>query len=81
VNFLSDPIGDLVLNGAVSTGGCSNRANTFQANLSAPLGESHLVRYGIYDDSERAISNNNSLAFPADADDDQIFTVPIAQRP
>lgn len=77
VNFQPDPIGDLVFNGVASTVGRSNRANTLQADFSTPLGESHLLRYGIYADVERAISNNDSLVFPADAEGNQTSTIPI----
>jgi len=77
VSFQPDPIGDLVFNGVASTVGRSNRANTLQADFSTPLGESHLLRYGIYADVERAISNNDSLVFPADAEGNQISTIPI----
>ncbi|MGN6314156.1 MAG: TonB-dependent receptor [Rhodanobacteraceae bacterium] len=77
VNFQPDPIGDLVFNGVASTVGRSNRANTLQADFSTPLGESHLLRYGIYADVERAISNNSSLVFPADADGSQTSTIPF----
>ena len=78
VDFRPDPIGDLVFNGVASTVGRSNRANTLQADFSTPLGEAHLLRYGIYADVERAISNNNSMVFPADADGNQTSTIPFA---
>src|SRR5690348_5055697 len=77
VDFRPDPIGDLVFNGVASTVGRSNRANTLQADFSTPLGESHLLRYGIYADVERAISNNSSLVFPADAEGNQTSTIPL----
>ncbi len=77
VNFQPDPIGDLVFNGVASTVGRSNRANTLQADFSTPLDESHLRRYGIYADVERALSNSSSLVFPADADGNQTSTLPI----
>ncbi|HEY3521933.1 MAG TPA: TonB-dependent receptor, partial [Rhodanobacteraceae bacterium] len=77
VDFQPDPIGDLVFNGVASTVGRSNRANTLQADFSTPLGDSHLLRYGIYADVERAISNNSSMVFPADADGNQTSTIPF----
>ncbi len=77
VNFQPDPVGDLVFNGVASTVGRSNRANTLQADFSTPWGDSHLLRYGIYADTERALSNNSSLVFPADADGNQTSTIPI----
>jgi outer membrane receptor protein involved in Fe transport len=77
VNFQPDPIGDLVFNGVASTVGRSNRADTLQADFSTPLGDSHLLRYGIYADVERAISNNSSLVFPTDAEGNQASTIPL----
>lgn len=77
VNFQPDPVGDLVFNGVASTVGRSNRANTLQADFSTPLSESHLLRYGIYADVERALSSNSSLVFPADGDGNQTSTIPV----
>jgi outer membrane receptor protein involved in Fe transport len=77
VNFQPDPVGDLVFNGVASTVLRSNRADILQADFSTPFGESHLLRYGIYADVERAVSNNDSRVFPADADGNQISTVPL----
>jgi outer membrane receptor protein involved in Fe transport len=77
VDFQPDPIGDLVFNGVASMVGRSNRANTLQADFSTPLGEAHLLRYGLYADVEHAVSNNDSLVFPADAAGDQTSTIPF----
>ncbi|HJP98243.1 MAG TPA: TonB-dependent receptor [Rhodanobacteraceae bacterium] len=77
INFQPDPIGDLVFNGVASTVGRSNRANTLQADFSMPMGESHLLRYGLYADVERAISNNDSRVFPADAEGNQTSAIPL----
>ncbi|HEY9112774.1 MAG TPA: TonB-dependent receptor [Rhodanobacteraceae bacterium] len=78
VDFRPDVIGDLMFNNVASTVGRSNRATTLQADFSTPLGDSHLLRYGLYVDSERALSNNDSLVFPADADGRQASTAPFA---
>lgn len=77
VDFQPDPIGDLVFNGVASTVGRSNRANTLQADFSTPLGDAHLLRYGVYADVERALSNNSSLVFPADAGGNQTSAIPL----
>lgn len=77
VDFDPDPIGDLVFNGVASTVARSNRTNTLQADFSTGLGDSHLLRYGIYADVEQAVSNNDSMVFPADADGNQTSTVPF----
>jgi outer membrane receptor protein involved in Fe transport len=78
VNFQPDAIGDLMFNGVASTVGRGNRADTLQADFSTPLGESNLSRYGLYADAEHAMSNNDSLVFPADADGNQTSTIPFA---
>ena len=78
VNFQPDVIGDLMFNGVASSVGRSNRADTLQADFSTPLGESHLLRYGLYADAEHAASNNDSLVFPADAEGNQASTNPFA---
>ncbi|MCE7949985.1 MAG: TonB-dependent receptor [Xanthomonadales bacterium PRO7] len=77
VNFQPDLVGDLVFNGVASTVLRSNRADILQADFSTPFGESHLLRYGIYADVERAVSNNDSLVFPADPGGNQTSTVPL----
>lgn len=74
VTFDPDVIGDLMFNGVASRVGRTNRANTLQTDFSTPLGESHLLRYGLYAASERAASNNDSLVFPADLEGAQTST-------
>ena len=77
VRFVPDVVGDLMFNGVASTVGRMNRANTLQADFSTPQGKAHLLRYGLYVDSEHAVSSNDSLAFPADADGEQTSTAPL----
>ncbi len=77
VNYLPDPIGDLVFNGVAGTIERSNRANTLQADFSTPLGDAHTLRYGLYASAEHPVSNNTSLVFPADANGNQTSTTPI----
>ncbi|HKT42561.1 MAG TPA: TonB-dependent receptor, partial [Rhodanobacteraceae bacterium] len=77
VRFVPDVVGDLMFNGEASTVGRVNRANTLQADFSTPLGEAHLLRYGLYVDSEHAVSSNDSLAFPADANGEQTSATPL----
>jgi len=77
VNYLPDPIGDLIFNGVAGTIDRSNRANTLQADLSTPLGDVHMLRYGVYFSGERPVSNTVSQVFPADADGNQTSSIPI----
>ena len=78
VDYHPDPIGDLVFNGVAGTIHRANRDNTLQADFSTPIaGSKHTLRYGLYASSERPVSNNTSLVFPADADGNQTSTTPI----
>ena len=77
LDFMPDPIGDLMFNGVASTIGRSNRANTLQADFSTPLGEDNTLRYGLYGNFQRAVNNNSAWVFPADANGDQASTTPI----
>ena len=77
LNFMPDPIGDLMFNGVASTIDRSNRASTLQADFATPLGDRHTLRYGVYGSFERAPSSNNVYVFPANADGSQASTTPI----
>ncbi|MGN6789202.1 MAG: TonB-dependent receptor [Rhodanobacteraceae bacterium] len=77
VAFRPDLVGDLMFNGVASTVRRGDRAITLQADLSTPLGDSHLLRYGFYAENEDAASNNDSWVFPADADGAQTSTMPF----
>jgi outer membrane receptor protein involved in Fe transport len=77
VNYLPDPIGDLVFNGVAGTIARSNRADTLQADFSNALNSAHTLRYGLYVSDEHPVANNTSLVFPADAEGNQTSTTPI----
>ena len=77
VAFRPDLVGDLMFNGVASTVRRGNRATTLQADFSTSLGESHLLRYGLYAESEGATSGNDSWVFLADADGAQTSATPI----
>ncbi len=78
VKYSPDLVGDLIFNGVAGTIDRSNRADTLQADFSTPiLGGSHTLRYGAYLSSERPVSDNTSLVFPADAAGNQTGDVPI----
>ena len=75
--YAPDRIGELMFNGVASDVTRSNRASTLQADFAMPLGDRHTLRYGIYGSFERAVSGNDALVFPADADGNQASTTPI----
>ncbi|WP_158882640.1 TonB-dependent receptor [Rhodanobacter sp. L36] len=77
LDYQPDDIGELMFNGVASAISRSNRASTLQADFATPLGESHTLRYGVYGSFENAVSGNNALVFPADADGNQTGTIPI----
>ena len=77
VGFMPDNIGDLMFNGVAATINRSNSASTLQADFSTPVGDDNVVRYGLYGSFEHAVSGNNALVFPADADGNQTSTTPI----
>ncbi len=77
VGFSPDNIGDLMFNGIAATIRRSNSASTLQADFSTPVGDNNTVRYGLYGNFEHAVSGNNSLVFPADANGNQASTTPI----
>jgi len=75
--FHPDVAGDLVFNGVASQVQRSNRATTVQADFSTPLGDNHTLRYGLYDNSERARAGSTAWVFPVDADGHQASTTPL----
>jgi outer membrane receptor protein involved in Fe transport len=77
LDYMPDPIGDLIFNGVAGTIDRSNRANTLQADFSTPLGDAHTLRYGLYVSDEHPVSNSVSQVFPADADGNQTSSTPI----
>lgn len=77
LQFTPDDIGDLMYDGVASNVDRSNRASTFQADFSTPMGDNNTLRYGVYAMYEAANSTNNAMVFPADADGNQTSTTPI----
>ncbi len=77
VNYLPDPIGDLMYLGVAATVLRSNRANTLQADFSTPLGLRNTLRYGFFGDFQRGVQDNTSRVFAADAVGNQTSDVPF----
>ncbi len=77
LDFFPDKVGDLMFNGVASTIARSNRASTLQADFATPLGDSNTLRYGLYGNVQRAISNSTNDVFPADAQGNQTSTTPF----
>jgi outer membrane receptor protein involved in Fe transport len=77
VDFMPDFVGDLMFNGVGAQINQADRATTLQADFATPLGESNTLRYGFYDEYDKAGTASDSAVFPADADGNQTSTVPF----
>ena len=77
LDYMPDRIGELMFNGVASAINRSNRASTLQADFAMPMGQSHILRYGVYGSFERAGSSNNVWVFPADTAGNQTSTTPL----
>jgi outer membrane receptor protein involved in Fe transport len=77
LQYIPDDIGDLMFNGVAGAINQSDRASTLQADFSTPWGGSHTLRYGLYGNFDQAVTNTNSLVFPANPDGSQASTVPF----
>lgn len=77
LQYYPDDIGDLMFNGVAGQINQSDRASTLQADFATPWGGNHTLRYGLYYEFDRAMTNTNSLVFPANPDGSQASTVPF----
>ncbi|WP_298194627.1 TonB-dependent receptor [Metallibacterium sp.] len=77
VNYLPDPIGDLMYLGVAATVMRSNRADTLQADFATPLGLRNTLRYGFFGDFQRGVQDNTARVFAADAAGNQTGDVPF----
>jgi outer membrane receptor protein involved in Fe transport len=77
LQYMPDDIGDLMFNGVAGAINQSDRASTLQADFSTPWGGNHTLRYGLYGNFDQAVTNTNSLVFPANPDGSQASTVPF----
>ncbi len=78
VNYLPDPVGDLIYLGVAATVARSNRADTLQADFSTPWGRHNILRYGFYDEWARGSQSTRAAVFPADSAGNQTSDVPFA---
>lgn len=77
LQYYPDVVGDLMFNGVAGQINQGDRADTLQADFAMPWGGSHTLRYGLYGEFDKAMTNTNSLVFPANADGEQTSTVPF----
>ena len=68
LDFIPDPIGDLVFNGVASTVSRSSFLNGIQGDAAVRLDEAHTLRFGFMGSGEQAQTSNSSVVFPVAAD-------------
>src|SRR5260370_12693035 len=66
IDYLPDPVGDLVYNGVASNIRRTNSAYGLQSDASYQLNERHTLRAGLFLQRERYGVDNSSQVFPAD---------------
>ena len=66
LDFVPDPIGDLVFNGVASTVSRSSFLNGLADDTAIRLDEAHTLRFGFSGSGELAQTSNSSVVFPVD---------------
>lgn len=66
LNFVPDPIGDLVFNGVASAVSRSSFLNGLQGDAAVRLNDVHTLRIGFTGSGELAQTSNSSVVFPVD---------------
>ena len=75
--YQPDPIGDLVYNGVAARIWQKSISGGLQGDVSRRLPAAHTLRFGFFLTGNRALSDNTSAVFPADAAGNQLSTAPI----
>jgi outer membrane receptor protein involved in Fe transport len=78
VLYEPDPIGDLIYTGVASRVLRTGLANGLQADAGYQLNDSHTLRAGIAYTRETLNNSSDSMTFTADADGNQLGTVPFS---
>ncbi|GAA0770306.1 TonB-dependent receptor [Ideonella azotifigens] len=78
VHYRPDEVGDLAFNGVAADVARSNRAAGLQADASWHLNATHTLRGGVFYQSEKGATRNDSLVFPADGDGNQTSDQPLS---
>ncbi len=77
INFLPDPIGDLIYQGVASNAFHSELANTLQSDVTYRFNQSHTFAAGFYVGVYGETLDDTSRTFPADSSGKQTSDVPI----
>lgn len=77
IDYMPDPIGDLVYNGVAADIMRRNEAYGVQGDASYKLTDKHTLRAGVFVQRERYVANNTSSVFAADDSGAQTSTTPF----
>ena len=77
IDYMPDPVGDLVYNGVAADITRRNEAYGVQGDASYKLNDKHTLRAGVFAQRERYVANNTASVFPADDTGAQTSTTPF----
>lgn len=77
IDYMPDPIGDLVYNGVAADITRRNEAYGLQGDASYKLTDKHTLRAGVFVQRERYVANNTSSVFAADDSGAQTSNTPF----
>ncbi|WP_296223797.1 TonB-dependent receptor [Ralstonia sp. UBA689] len=77
IDYMPDPVGDLVYNGVAADITRRNEAYGVQGDASYKLNDRHTLRAGVFVQRERFVADNTSSVFPADSTGAQTSNTPF----
>ncbi|SFP83287.1 TonB-dependent receptor [Ralstonia sp. NFACC01] len=77
IDYMPDPIGDLVYNGVAADITRRNEAHGVQGDASYKLTDKHTLRAGVFVQRERYVADNTANVFAADSSGAQTSTTPF----
>ena len=77
IDYMPDPVGDLVYNGVAADITRRNEAYGLQGDASYKLNDKHTLRAGVFVQRERYVADNTSSVFPADSTGAQTSGTPF----
>ena len=77
IDYMPDPVGDLVYNGVAADITRRNEAYGVQGDASYKLNDKHTLRAGVFAQRERYVANNTASVFAADDTGAQTSTTPF----
>ncbi len=77
IDYMPDPVGDLVYNGVAADITRRNEAYGLQGDAGYKLNDKHTLRAGVFVQRERYVADNTSSVFPADSTGAQTSGTPF----